>query len=86
MATNQQIILSLDVDETSELCNSFVLVSKANGKVQLCLNPARINKVVIRSMHRGPTLNDIVLRLAGVKYLTLIDFSAGYNNRKLNEQ
>ena len=29
------IIMLLGVDETAEWCNSFVLVPKANGKVQL---------------------------------------------------
>ena len=34
----QQITVSLHVDEISEWCNSFVLVPKANGKVQLYLD------------------------------------------------
>ena len=33
------IITLLGVDETSEWCNSFVLVPKANSKVRLCLHP-----------------------------------------------
>ena len=33
------IIMLLGVDKTAEWCNSFVLVPKANGKVQLCLDP-----------------------------------------------
>ena len=34
------IITPLEVDETAEWCNSFVLVPKANSKVRLCLDPA----------------------------------------------
>ena len=34
------IIVPLGVDERAEWCNIFVVVSKANGKVQLCLDPA----------------------------------------------
>ena len=49
----QELIVPLDVDEMSEECNSFVLASKANSKVQLCLDPARLNKVLIRPVHRG---------------------------------
>ena len=67
-------------------CNSSLLVPKANGKVWLCLDPARLNKVLIRPIHRGPTLNDILLRLAGVKYLTLINAYLGYDNLHLDEQ
>ena len=33
----QQIIVPIDADEMSEWCNSFVLISKENGKVMLCL-------------------------------------------------
>ena len=34
------IITPLGVDKMAEWCNSFVLVPKANSKVQLCLDPA----------------------------------------------
>ena len=34
------------VNVTSELCNNFVLVPKAAGKVQLFLDPARLNEVL----------------------------------------
>ena len=74
------------MDGMSEWCNSFVLVPKANGKLQLCLDPARLIKVLIRLMHRVPTLNDIPSRLAGVKYFMLIDASLAYHNLKLDEQ
>ena len=46
------IIMPLGVDETSECCNSFVLVPKANGKVRLCLDPAWLNQVLFRPVHR----------------------------------
>ena len=36
----QQVIVPLGVDEMSEWCNSFIIVSKTNGKVRLCLDPA----------------------------------------------
>ena len=53
-----EIITSLGVDKTVEWCNSFVLVPKVNGKIRLCLDPVRLNQVLIRPIHRGPTLND----------------------------
>ena len=52
------IITPLGVDETSEWCNGFVLVPKANGKVRLCLDPAQFNQVLIRLVHWGPMLNE----------------------------
>ena len=80
------IITPLGVDETAEWCNNFVLVPKANGKVRLCLDPARLNQVLIRPVHRGPTLNHILPRLNNVKYMSIIEASSGYHNLKLDEK
>ena len=68
-----------------EWCNSFIFVPKPNGKVRLCLDPVRLNQALIRPVHRGPTLNDIFLKLNNVKYLSLIDARPGYHNLKLDE-
>ena len=80
------IIMPLGVDKTSECCNSFVLVAKANGKVRLCLNPAHLNQALIRPVHQGPTLNDILSKLYNVQYMSIIDASSGYHNLKLDKQ
>ena len=80
----QDIIAPLGVDETAEWCNNFVLAPKANGKVRVCLDPARLNLALIRPMHRGPTLNDILPKLNIAQYLSLIDASSGYHKLKLD--
>ena len=80
------IITPLGVDKTSEWCNSFVLVSKANGKVRLCLDPAWLNQALMRPIHRGPTLNDILPKLNNVRYMSIIDASSGCHNLKLDEK
>ena len=67
-------------------CNSFVVVPKMNGKVQLCLDPVRLNQALIRLIHRGPTLNDILPKLNNVQYMSIIDASSGYHNIKLDNQ
>ena len=43
----QDIITSLGADEMAEWSNSFMIVSKPNGKVRLCLGPARLNQALI---------------------------------------
>ena len=80
-----QITAPSNEDRTSGWCNSFHWAPKPNGKVLLFLDPARLNKVLIRSVHRVLTLNDILPRLAGVTYLTPIDVSLGYLNLKLDQ-
>ena len=79
------IITPLGVDKTTEWCNSFVLVPKANGKVRLCLYPVRLNQALIRPVHRGPILNDILPRLNNENFMSIIDASSGYDNLKLDE-
>ena len=79
----QDIIALLRVDETSEwCCNSFLLVPKVNWKVRLCLDPAQLNQALIRLIHRGPTLNDILSKLNNAKHLSFIDVSSRYHNLK----
>ena len=80
------IITPLGIDETAEWCNGFVLVPKANGKVWLCLDPVQLNQALIRPIHRGPTLNDILPKLNNVQYMSITDASSGYHNLKLDKQ
>ena len=52
--------------------------------VRLCLDLNRLNKVLIRPIHRGLALNGIIFRLTGVKYIILINVSSGYSNLTLS--
>ena len=78
--------MPLGVDETSEWCNSLVLVPKATGKVGLCLDPAQLNQALIRLVHRCPILNDNLPKLNNVQYMSIINESSGYHNLKLDKQ
>ena len=57
----QDIVTSLGIDETAEWCNSFILVPKLKGKVRLCLDPARLNQALLRLVHTGILLYNILL-------------------------
>ena len=80
------IITPPGLDEMVEWCNSFVLVPKADSKVRLCLDPAQLNQALIRPIHRGPILNDILHRLNNVKYMSFVNVSLGYHNLQLDTQ
>ena len=80
------IISPLGIDEISQWCISFLVVPKANSKVWLCLDPARLNQALIRPIHRGPILNDTLPKLTGVKYMSIIDASSRYHNLKLDKK
>ena len=63
-----------------------MLVPKANGKVRPCLDPARLNQALIRPVHWGPTLSNILPKLNNVQYMSINDASSGYHNLKLDKQ
>ena len=46
----------------------------------------RLNQILIRLVHRGPTLNEILQKLSNAQYLSLIDVSSGYHNLKLDKR
>ena len=80
------IITPLGVDKMAEWFNSFVLVPKANGKARLCSDPGRLNQALIRPVHRGAILNDMLPKLSNVKYVSIIDACSGYHSLKLDEK
>ena len=63
----QDIITLLGIDEIVKLYNRSALIPKPSGKVRLCLDQARLNQVLIRPVHGGPTLNDIFTKLNNAK-------------------
>ena len=79
-------IMLLGVDETAEWCNNCALVPKVNSKVQLYLDPQWLSQALIRLIHRGPILNDILPKLNNVQYMSIIHASSGYHNLKLDKQ
>ena len=81
----QDIVTLLGVDEVSKWCNSFLVVPKANCKVRLHLDPAQLKQALIRPVHRGPMLKDILPKRNNIQYLSLIDASSEYQNLQLDE-
>ena len=67
----QDIIAPLCIDETAEWWNSFVLVTRSNGGVKICLDPAGLDQTLIWLEHRGPKLNDILSKLNNASILLL---------------
>ena len=66
-------------------CNSFVMVSKPNGTVCLCLEPMKINQACIRPVQRGPTLKifsqtnrHVLIKIKGAR--------SGYHNLKCDKK
>ena len=51
----------------------------------MCLDLACLNQALVRPIHRGPTLNNVLQKLNNAKYLSLIDASSEYHNLRLEK-
>ena len=76
----------VDISETIEWLNSFFCVKKNNGKIRLCLDPTHLNKWIIRPCHSAKLVYDILHRLNGAKFFTVVDSTSSFFNHKLDKE
>ena len=74
------------VTQPTDWVNSCVCVTKSNGQIRLCLDPKDLNKAVKRPHYATPTLEDVLSRLNGAKFFTILDARSGYWNIKLDQE
>ena len=79
------------VHEATPWINSFILVEstdKSTGKpkLQICLDPTNLNKVIICEPYCFQTPEDIAQKLAGATVITGLDCSKGYWDQPLDEE
>ena len=75
-----------DIGEPIEWLNSFVCVNKPNGKIRLCLDPSHLNKWIIRARHGSKLIDDILHKLNGAQYFTVVDSTSSFFSHKLQEE
>ncbi|GFN78568.1 hypothetical protein PoB_000507400 [Plakobranchus ocellatus] len=64
--------------EPTDWVNSIVFSRKSNGKLRVCLDPKDLNKVIKRTHHKIPTLEEISHKFSGAKYFSKLDAQHGY--------
>ena len=74
------------VDKPTNWVNSLVIVEKKDGSLRLCLDPKDLNKVIRREHFQIPTFEDVVSRLGGKKYFTVLDQKDSYWQVPLSEE
>ncbi|XP_028416418.1 uncharacterized protein LOC114540431 [Dendronephthya gigantea] len=74
------------VDEPTDWVNSLVCVTKSNDSLRLCLDPKDLNCATKRPHHCTPTLDEILLKLNGAKYFSIVDARSGYWNIQLDHE
>ena len=83
---DEKILHKVDTGEPIEWLNSFVCVKTTNGKIQLCLGPTHLNKCIIRSRHSSKLVDNILHKLNGAQYFTVVDSTTSFFNHKLDEE
>ena len=74
------------VDEPTDWVNSLVCVTKSNGNLRLCLDPKDLNKAIKRPHYCRPTLDEVLPKLNGAKYFSIVDARGGYWNIQLDHE
>lgn len=78
------IIIKLKEGELIVWVNSLVYCRKLNGKLRICLDFKDLNKVIFREYYVIFILEEIFLKLSGVKYFFIVDVKCGYWNVELD--
>ena len=77
------IIMKLKEGESTAWVNSLVYRRKPNGQLRIRLDPKDLNKAIRREHHVIPTLEEILPKLAGAKFFSIVDAKCGYRNVNL---
>ena len=80
------IITKVKEGEPTAWVNSLVYRRKSNGQLRICLDPKDLNKAIRREHHVIPTLEEILPKLTGARYFSIVDAKCGYWNVQLDEQ
>ena len=65
--------------------SSMVVAQKKDGRVRICLDPQRLNKVIMRSHYPLPTIEEVTTRLSNAKVFSVLDAKTGFWQVKLTE-
>ena len=74
------------VEQPTNWVNSLVCVTKSNGDLRICLDPKDLNRAIKRPHHFTPTLDDVLSKLNGASWFSILDARSGYWNIKLDQQ
>jgi len=74
------------VNGPTDWCAGMVVVPKAAGSVQICVDLTKLNRSVCRERHILPTVDHILAQLSGAKVFTKLDANAGFWQVKLSKE
>ena len=81
----QSLRITEKVIEPTPWVSSLVIVKKTNGQIRVCLDPKDLNKVLRRSHHPTPTVEDILPELTRAKVFSTVDAKNGFWHVELDD-
>lgn len=72
------------VNHITEWVNPLVIVNKPNGDIRICMDPKDLNKSIKREYFLLPEVDDILTKLNGAKYFSILDASEAFYQIKLD--
>ena len=64
---------------TSPFASPILLVQKKDGQWRFCVDYRRLNSLTIKNRFPLPIIEEILDELAGTKFFTKLDMTAGYH-------
>lgn len=68
---------------SSPYSSPVLMVKKRSGEKRLCVDYRALNKITVKDSYPLPIIEELVDRLSGYEYLTVLDFRAGYHQIKM---
>ena len=74
------------VREPTEWVSSRLYFRKKNGKLRPCLDPKDLNRAIMRSHYKTPTMEELAHKLSGAQHFSKLDAKSGYGSIPLEEE
>ncbi|KAE8751172.1 hypothetical protein FOCC_FOCC002256, partial [Frankliniella occidentalis] len=71
---------------TKSWVSNRVIIEKAYGSLQICLDPMELNMDIRRPYFEVPTIRELSTKLSGQKVYTVLDFKSGFRHCELREE
>ncbi|MGL5690696.1 MAG: reverse transcriptase domain-containing protein, partial [Bacteroidales bacterium] len=73
-------------ESNSPWCSRIVPIKKEDGSLRLCIDFRRLNLITIKDSYPLPRIDEIIDKLVGSTYFTVLDATSGYNQIAIREE
>lgn len=73
-------------DDCSEWVQGIVVVTKKDKSLRICMDPADLNECILDDSFLIPTLDELTVKLKGIKHFSVLDLKDGFWHVQLDEQ